>query len=453
METLTTRPGSVMSGNTKLVRHTRFRLIALALTTVSAIVAGAIVWRMRSVDDVPDVGDPFDVDVASRPVFVSDIDNAYVSYCEARRMLTTLPVATPRVDWVKLTWAKAGTNVRAYLEENLQALDVWREGAERPDALYHQPGELALDSTLALVDDLRSLAMLAGLKGSRLEEQGAMADAWSWYKAMLRSSRHVGKRGVLLERVAGAVIHETTAQRIIRWAGDPRVDVALLRRALADSLAADALTPPLSENMKLEYLMCIRDMKELRVTIDEIPMPGGRHGLLERVVTSKPLRGNFQRARLRMTNDVERSRRVLRLLFGNWLAQVDKPATERATIAIPLPVVIYRADPSLTSATGAIAPEKLDATIGNTLFAREYLQPTFWSSHGGSPWAGSGWEGKGTLAREPRRRAVLIVKLAAELYRREQGKPPASASALLGGYLKELPQGIGRDERIPDGID
>ena len=58
-----------------------------------------------------------------------------------------------------------------------------------------------------------------------------MGEAWSWYKAKLRSSRHVGKRGVMLERFAGAFIHRNATLRIIRWAGDPRVDAALLRRA------------------------------------------------------------------------------------------------------------------------------------------------------------------------------------------------------------------------------
>jgi hypothetical protein len=48
---------------------------------------------------------------------------------------------------------------------------------------------------------------------------------------------------------------------------------------------------------------------------------------------------------------------------------------------------------------------------------------------------------------------VLIVKLAAELYRREQGKPPANAGALLGRYLTVLPGGIKIDDPIPAGID
>jgi hypothetical protein len=33
------------------------------------------------------------------------------------------------------------------------------------------------------------------------------------------------------------------------------------------------------------------------------------------------------------------------------------------------------------------------------------------------------------------------------------GSPPAHAGALAGGYLKELPVGIKRDELIPAGID
>ncbi len=205
--------------------------------------------------------------------------------------------------------------------------------------------------------------------------------------------------------------------------------------------------------MKLEYLMCIRDLAELRVTVDEIPLPGGRLGLLERIVRSRPLRTEIQRARLRTTNDVERSRRVLNLLYANWLAQVDKPARERAPLAAQLPVVIYAAEPSEPTAAGAISPPELEAAIRQTLFAQEYLHAVYWKSQGGAPWAGAGWEGKGVLAREPRPRAVLVLKLAGELFRRERGKPPAKAGELLGVCLKELPEGVRRDDPVPDTVE
>jgi hypothetical protein len=63
------------------------------------------------------------------------------------------------------------------------------------------------------------------------------------------------------------------------------------------------------------------------------------------------------------------------------------------------------------------------------------------------------WEGNGLLAREPKRRAVLTVKLAAELYRREKGHSPATAGSLLGSYLKVLPEGIMPDDPIPASLD
>jgi hypothetical protein len=80
---------------------------------------------------------------------------------------------------------------------------------------------------------------LAALEGSRLEEQGKMAEAWVWYRAMLRSSRMVSRHAGLVERRYGAKMHFLAAKRILRWAADPRVDAGLLRRALDDVLAAD----------------------------------------------------------------------------------------------------------------------------------------------------------------------------------------------------------------------
>ncbi len=260
MGTRTVRLTSLVSGAMKRLRFTRFRLIVLAVLPGFASVAGTFVGRMRSLDDLPDVGDPFDVARELRPVVIPDENNAYVSYAEARQLRTRPPAAMARVKLATLSWAEAGTPVRDYLAENRPALKAWRDGTERPDALYHQPDKLAFDTSLPLVDDLRELAWLAGIEGSRMEEQGAMGEAWSWYRAMLRSSRHVGKRGVLLGRAAGAIIHEKAARRIVHWASDSRVDGAMLRRALADALAADAMTPPLAENMKLEYLICVRDL-------------------------------------------------------------------------------------------------------------------------------------------------------------------------------------------------
>ena len=63
-------------------------------------------------------------------------------------------------------------------------------------------------------------------------------------------------------------------------------------------------------------------------------MPGGPNGLARESRGDGGAKNQVQRTRLRATNDVERARRVLRLLFANWLPQVDRPAEQRAPIAI-----------------------------------------------------------------------------------------------------------------------
>ncbi len=63
------------------------------------------------------------------------------------------------------------------------------------------------------------------------------------------------------------------------------------------------------------------------------------------------------------------------------------------------------------------------------------------------------WEEGGGLTLERKRRSALIVRLAAELYRREKGQPPLTAGAVLGPYLKELPEGIAAGDPIPKVVD
>ncbi len=173
-----------------------------------------------------------------------------------------------------------------------------------------------------------------------------MDEAWRWYRASLRASRHVGKRGVIIERMVGASLHEQATRRILSWSANPRVDSVLLRKALADTIAADAMTPPLSQNLKYEYLMFLRDLNELRVLVDDIPLPGGPLGNWSKRRFPEASGTVFSARRLRLSNDDERSRRLLRLLLANWLPQVDRPENERAPMAVSWPTPIFAPDSS-----------------------------------------------------------------------------------------------------------
>jgi hypothetical protein len=187
--------------------------------------------------------------------------------------------------------------------------------------------------------------------------------------------------------------------------------------------------------------------------IDEVPLPGGRFGWFERLVAATRAKPHVQRLRLQATNDVERSRRALRLVFANWLAQVDKPASQRAAIAIEKPTLIYAPDPTAPPAARAVVPEILDNAIEKTSLAHVILRPGALDFNAETPMVKVPWEGDGPLAREQTSRAALIVKLAAELYRRERGTMPENAGALLRSYLKELPAGIAPEDLLAAGVE
>ena len=100
---------------------TRFRLVALVVVAALAAIGGVFIWRMRDVNELPDIGDPFDVEEVRRVVVMSDDENAFVKYNDARRQLTRYPRALVGLDWAKLTWSNAGKEVQDYVVANRPA--------------------------------------------------------------------------------------------------------------------------------------------------------------------------------------------------------------------------------------------------------------------------------------------------------------------------------------------
>ena len=444
----------------------RGRRLAIGVAVGWIALVGVTIWRMQSLDGLPDVGDPFEVTEAGRPVEIPDADNAFVAYAAAKAKLgnTRNQVDDARMtllwdsvwnnDLKPLTWSLASTDLRDDLEAKRAALEVWREGSGRRDALYHQPGLMKINTRLSLMPDTIHFAGLATLEGSRLEDAGKQDEAWDWYHAILRSSRLVGRHGGFVQRLYGERIHALAVRCILRWAADPRVGATQLRRALHDTLTADALTPPVSEAIKIDYLMAFRPVENMtdfegmmRSSGLMIPLAGGREmGLLDRLVPWGAVRLPVQRMRLGASNELERARRAFRLLFANWLAQVDRPAGRRAPLALRKPIWIYADDPSAPAAARAVTPEFLARVLDRSeIAAMLFLDRSVQSD--------PPWEGGGELARERRRRSVLIVRLAAELYRRERGAAPATAGALLETILEELPEGIAAADSIPASLE
>src|SRR5689334_20836761 len=78
--------------------------VSLGLIAYVAVTIG----RIRSLDGLPDVGDPFDVPGALGPDEMADADNAFVAYAEARRNLVFSRNPVDEVRWSSLyeaAWA------------------------------------------------------------------------------------------------------------------------------------------------------------------------------------------------------------------------------------------------------------------------------------------------------------------------------------------------------------
>ena len=158
------------------------RRLTLGVAVGFIALIGGTIWKMRSLDGLPDVGDPFDVAEMRGPVEIPDADNAFVDYAAAARQLVIPPETTDETGWDSfcgavrdgefktLAWSLTTPKHRAYLEARRAALETWREGSGRPDAVYHQPGRVRLGSVMNLIDEMALLAGMAALEGSRLED-------------------------------------------------------------------------------------------------------------------------------------------------------------------------------------------------------------------------------------------------------------------------------------------
>ena len=171
------------------------RRICCVVVALLVTVATPPLWWAMQLAGLPDVGDPFDVE-AFRSFTIPDERNAFVLYRRAGAMLK------PLADYLKgskdkigplIQWSEAGPDVRRWVEDNREAMAVYRQGTERPDAL--DQSVVFGREGFRTYQELWVFHLLVLLEASRLEEQGDMAGAWDWYAAMFREMHHVGLHG------------------------------------------------------------------------------------------------------------------------------------------------------------------------------------------------------------------------------------------------------------------
>jgi hypothetical protein len=396
-----------------------------AVIVMLAIIAGPPLLWVAQLFGLPDIGEPFDV-AAYRAFTIPDDRNAFVPYAQAATLLKSsasyLTKSAARVD-VMARWSEAVPELRQWLEESREALAVYRQGVERPDALDRSSG---LDrESYNVLRGLFIVRVLALLEASRLEEQGDMAQAWGWYRATLRTARHVGMHGSIDRRNQVQRSPQQFYGRLATWSKDPRTTPALIRRAVDDIVACEALARSDIDSLKAAYLGVSELLDTERNPGRNVPLARFRRFWNpDYQLNPEQIQAIWDWWRF-LRHEPERSRRMIRLLTANWLAYYELPEEKR-----PQPDTRVTSLDFYTFGTGsrdnasAISADALDGWFDTAYDAQQVLQYL-----------------DGTRVRivERGNHVDLLILLASELYRRDHGKDPPTPDALVGPYLKSLP--------------
>jgi hypothetical protein len=427
----------------KLTQLLRKRLrqllrVATVLAACLALSASAFaIWWLTSLNGLPDIGEPFDVE-AFRAQRVPDQQDAFTFL--RRAVKKTVPItarsrgATP--EDLTFSWSIADPKLREWAEANRAALELFQQGAERSDAAC--PDDDSADDLAA-----GNVIWVALLEGSRRQESGDTGGSWDCYRAVLRMLAHVWRRGGPHQRYRAKDESRWLGLRLATWASDPKTTIPELRASLDEVLKNEPTPEWDSFAVKSGYLAVVRALERPMPPFTQEEMEGewtfrfGDMGLSPNMVRS------IEAAQCFVLREPERSRRVLRLLCANYLAHAQtrplrKPAAWASLSVLTstnpiragkISVPIYHVSPEAPAGARALAPKDIASWLVATHDARLRVLLSHVSA----------WPWPPDLLAHRRTYRNLVIMLAAEIYRRERGALPTSEDALVGTYLKSLP--------------
>jgi hypothetical protein len=419
----------------------RRRVLGLVAVVLLMIVVPPIWWAIQLLG-LPDIGEPFDVE-AFRATSIPDDRNAFLIYRRAAQVLKPPPEEKSNVGQAKKPasrWSAAGTEVQQWVLASREALSLYRQAAEKPDAF--EPS-LDLSGRLSRTLPLARLQRLALLEASRLEEQGDMAGAWAWYRSYLRTIHLAGRWGSVYKRHEAQTWHKLLLDRLTGWSADAKTIPVLLRQALDDVIACEAIAPSDSYALKTQYLLEASFLEARKLPHGRMPPAwlialASRPGLrpLIAIVTPDHMEA-ISAAWMFWRREPERSRRVLELVTANRLAYYDLPPDKRPK---PDPNIascdVYDFGPEAPAKARVLSAELLGGWLDSTYAPRELIECVNLHS---------------IRTGETASHHALIMLLATELYRRDHsGRDHETPQELVGPYLKQLPREFPEEDHPKD---
>jgi hypothetical protein len=359
---------------------------------------------------------PFDISEFAS-ISVPDDRNAFTYYRQANPLFVNEPrsvwsAASPnalsnREATIERGWPAANDDCRSWVKANRTALELWKQGTQCTEALDIPPATLmtgAIGANLPDVTRLRDFPRLALLEAARVSAERSPADAWPWYAAALRSSRHIGMHAPTIGWLFGVAVHNMAVDPILSWSTRPELTAADLRRALSDLQTIEAMTSPLSENLKAEYAYSFANVDQRAPGWSELPM--------------------------KLIGYNDRLRRGLNLVYANWLTQADRPRPHRTPASGQW--FLFEFDGKQPPIPGLFSPAEIEKRCGLAERRMEAVELNSVISMIANVFV--------AVDREQTEQAALIVGLALQLYHRDRHQFPATLDELVKeGYLKSIP--------------
>ena len=225
-----------------------------------------------------------------------------------------------------VAWSGADPKVRAWVEASGPALGLFLQGAGCRDGISRRPGE--------------------PYSGRYSDDLGrATWCCWhSWRAEGGGGRRSVGGLGLLSRgppidgpRPASRVDHRAICRRSSPrlapgpagdWAADRGTTTPQLRRALEEAVETRPRPEWHAFSLRVEYLDWMRQLETMRIRTS-MQLQEERSYRLGDMELPQGVTATLYRVRRFLLREPERSRRAIRLLFANWLAQVEGPGWQR----------------------------------------------------------------------------------------------------------------------------
>ena len=387
-------------------------LVLIPVSLVLLAILAPLIYRSTRFTGIPDLQEIVTKDAVR--AHVDDQENAFSFYKSAVTMLPPAELDLS-VGMIAVTegrgWEAVPKAVREFLPTADDVMAEWRLGTECDQGVYVDVASADFTALIPVTQEMRQFGRLAVLRALKNLDEGDTEEAWKWLRAMMRSSRHTGQHGFLIERLVGVALHRMAAETMTLWATHENVTEANLQRALQELRDIDKLTASNSTSLKAEYISRTNSFSKPEVL----------KGLFN---YDRGIPDGLAEAYLFINGEPQLSRILYRHVFANYLSQCDLPRYERAHSGSHL---------DLYTPAGKESPKVMDTADLEAGVMRSILARSLIPAVSNCVTA---------FDQERARQAALELALQVEVYRRRHGEYPAKLADLVPEFIPEVPRDV-----------